>query len=1498
MKKIFFIIGFLLISQYPLEAQAWNAWQSIGPFCGDVQVLMPSQENPNILYAGNFGGIFQYNYANGNWVAIKGDLPNVKIQTITSSKTNNIYIGTSEQGIFKTIDNGKTWFQKNRELSNLDVHALFTHPLNSEIIYAGTYGEGVFKSENGGEFWMGISRGLDNLYINQIAAIPNQVNRLLVATNRGLFISDNNGAEWYSIFRDLQFTHIAAFVFEPAQSTILYAATMNEGVYKLNLLDSSTIPFNQGLPEKQILALACSYGSNKFLFAGTYSQGIFKRSLTAESWEPANEFLYASRIQAIVTHPINHEMVYAGTHEGGIYSSNDLGNSWDELNNGLAIASVNGIVIHPDFANRIFVGVRPAIFFYKGGSKYEARLSNYNINDFTAKAASELRLYAATETNGIMTSGDGGQSWFYMNTGLIYANTSITCLAFLAGPDTAGYAGTKDGKVFRYLNSRKAWVNIAGGLSENMGEINDLEIDPTNSSRIYAAASTGLYRKTKDSAWEKLTNELPYQKAILNLVIAPENSSVLYAVVQKDGIYKSINRGSNWFQISKTFPNTEITVVQIHPHRSDRIWTGTSNKGLFMSTNAGDSWFEVEAKSLPDNITRITVQDSLLYFGTKSNGCYYMTLAGRLDLPFAEIDFGSVNVGSQKTASLMLKNSGYDDLKILEVKSNRTDFFTSATTLKILPQESATINLVFTPASTQSFSTELIIKSNDPENPTRTIRLKGKGITPQIFSYDVNSIDFGKQLIGTAPLKNLALANSGDANLIISKIEINNQKFSIIDKLPITIEPGAKDFSLQIKFFPDSVKSESGIIRIFSNDLNETRNPLRIALQGEGASPLLQLNSPDSINFGEIQLTRSRDSSFAILNAGNYPLEISQIQKSRGDFQFPDNLPIMINPQTTFRLKVRFLPLSAGSISDTIKIRSNQPDSSKNPLRLRLKGVCIDVPVKLIADQLSMQFEAVPLYGTKELSFSLINQTFMDIAVKTIKCVPEMLQVNGPTTFVLKQGTQQVVKIQFKPNQVESVTGKVTVSYQSIVSDSLLMNVSGEVAFNEGTFKYQVPSGSEQNAFRMFSVPAILNQTDIKEIFTPGLGELSPKNWRLFNWENQQYAELGQNLISELKPGKAFWIISKTANQTDFGAGSTVTLSQPFRIILQPGWNQIGNPFTFPVSWRESKRMTPSATWLDTLYHYSGEYTMTDRLQPLEGYWVENRLKADTVHLVIPASKIAILEKLNSPQLKEAVWWLQIKATCELAHDFENFLGVANSATNEWDKYDHPEPPPVGEFISVCFPHPDWANSPNDYTSDFLPVGQNGWHWDFTVITNIPGREVQLQFENLAQIPSNYKISLYDQTTKIKQELNLKKRYTYLSLVKTPAERKFNLTVGIDDFIDEMDKNLPALPKNFELCQNFPNPLWLNDVDFRNSPEAMTIVQFELPIVSTVNIHVYNIIGREVKTLVKNQTLPAGIHFVKWDGQDEIGEYLPGGIYFYVLHAGDFQAVRKLIIIR
>ncbi len=1497
MKKFLFIIGYLLLLQIPLTAQSWNAWQSIGPFCGDVQVLITSPVNPNVLYAGNFGGIFEYNYVNGFWAPIKGNLPNLKIQTIAVTQSGIIYLGSSELGIYKTIDNGKTWSQKNRELSNLDVHALAIHPLNPNIIYAGTYGEGIFKSENGGEFWIGISRGLDNLYINQIAFLPNQTTRLLVATNRGLFISSEDGSEWHQIVRELQFTHISAFVFEPTSSSVLYTATINQGIYQLNLTDTTAVPFNQGLPEKQILTLAISHGANNTLFAGTYSQGIFRRRLNTDAWESANEFLFASRIQSLVTHPTNYEIVYAGTHEGGIYSSNDLGNSWDELNNGLAIASVNGIVIHPNMVDRIFVGVQPGIFLYKSGAKYEAKLSNYQINDFTAKLTPEFRLYAATEKNGIMTSGDAGQNWFYINSGLNYANTSISCLAFLNGSDTAGYAGTKDGKVFRYSDSRKAWENIAVNDANRFETIYDLEIDPRNSDRIYIASQKGLYRKTRKSGWDELSRELPTPNTVTSIAIAPENSALIYAVLPKFGLYKSLNMGANWFQISKTFPPTEITVIQIHPERPQRVLAGTTNKGLFMSTNAGDSWFAVEAEALPDNITRISIEDSNLYLGTKSNGCYYMTVTGRLDVSLGEIDFGSIRVGSKKSIQLIIINSGYDDLKILEVRINDSNFLASPNRYEILPQESNTLEVVFSPSSARSFSSELIIRSNDPENPTKSIPLKGQGIAPQIFCYDVTSIDFGKQLIRTPQQKSLAIANSGDADLIISKIDINNPKFKIMDNLPITIAPGAKDFPLQIQFQPDSVKVESAIMRIISNDLNETRNPLFIALQGEGATPLLQLNSPDSIDFGELALTRFSDSSFTIFNAGNFPLEINKIEKSRADFQFPDNVPIKINPQATHRLKVRFLPQASGFKSDTAYIFTNLPDSLKNPLPLYLKGTGIDAPVKLLTDQSSLQFESVPLYAMKESGFVLLNQTFMDIEIKSIQCVPDVLQVNGPTVFLLKQGTQQPVKIKFKPDKVESMSGTIKVHYQSIQPDSLQISVSGEVAFSDGTFKYQVPVGSEQNAFRMFSVPALLNQTDLKAIFTPALGELTPKNWRLFYWENNQYAELGQSLTNDLEPGRAFWIISKKSNQADFGAGSTVTRSHPFRIILYPGWNQIGNPFTFPVTWQDIKQQTPAAAWLDTLYHYSGEYTLTDQLQPFEGYWVENRLKTDTVHLVIPVLKKTTLKKINSP-LPETVWWLQINAGCDSTKDCINFLGVANSANEQWDKFDHPEPPAIGDFISLYFPHPDWRENPNNYTTDFLSAQQNQWSWDFTVATNIPGRDVKLDFENLARIPSNYSASLFDQSTRIKHDLSLKNSYNYLSSLKVPNERKFTLYVGTENLQDAKNDIQPELPKNFELCQNFPNPLWLNDVDFRNSPAVMTIVQFELPVVSEVNIQVYNIIGREVKTLVKNQSLPAGIHFVKWDGRDEVGEYLPGGIYFYVLHAGNFQAVRKMIIIR
>lgn len=88
-------------------------------------------------------------------------------------------------------------------------------------------------------------------------------------------------------------------------------------------------------------------------------------------------------------------------------------------------------------------------------------------------------------------------------------------------------------------------------------------------------------------------------------------------------------------------------------------------------------------------------------------------------------------------------------------------------------------------------------------------------------------------------------------------------------------------------------------------------------------------------------------------------------------------------------------------------------------------------------------------------------------------------------------------------------------------------------------------------------------------------------------------------------------------------------------------------------------------------------------------------------------------------------------------------------------------------------------------------------------------------------------------------------------------------------------------PGEFELFQNYPNPF---------NPE--TAISFQLSANSLVSMKVYDVVGREVTTLV-SENLAAGSYTYRWDAKG-----LAGGVYFYKLEAGDFSQTKKMLLIR
>ncbi len=118
--------------------------------------------------------------------------------------------------------------------------------------------------------------------------------------------------------------------------------------------------------------------------------------------------------------------------------------------------------------------------------------------------------------------------------------------------------------------------------------------------------------------------------------------------------------------------------------------------------------------------------------------------------------------------------------------------------------------------------------------------------------------------------------------------------------------------------------------------------------------------------------------------------------------------------------------------------------------------------------------------------------------------------------------------------------------------------------------------------------------------------------------------------------------------------------------------------------------------------------------------------------------------------------------------------------------------------------------------------------------------------------------------------------------------------LGMDDYLTIKYTQVPGILENgsepihsrVSLSVNHPNP-------FRE----MTQITYGLPYEMAVNISVYSALGQLIKTLVDDVTV-SGSHIVTWNGTDNNGRVIPGGIYFVRLAADQDVMIEKSILVK
>jgi len=290
-------------------------------------------------------------------------------------------------------------------------------------------------------------------------------------------------------------------------------------------------------------------------------------------------------------------------------------------------------------------------------------------------------------------------------------------------------------------------------------------------------------------------------------------------------------------------------------------------------------------------------------------------------------------------------------------------------------------------------------------------------------------------------------------------------------------------------------------------------------------------------------------------------------------------------------------------------------------------------------------------------------------------------------------------------------------------------------------------------------------------------------------------------------------------------------------------------------------------------------------LSDWNGHWLSAQTSNLTL-LVYPQFRTASssrMARINS-LATESDWLIHFDAEINGISDLLTDMGVAPDATAGFEPLlDLPTPPepPGGDFVLAYFSHPTWnpllGERYNADIQDPLTEGETRT-WTITVDGNTSD-QVQLTWGTLsADIPDYYTAFLTIENTGT--VVNMRDINTVTLAADFPQDLSIEIhaqVLSTDDII---------LPNQFAIYQNYPNPF-----------NPVTTLRYDLPEQANVNIIIYDMLGRQVKTLI-NQTQDAGYRSVIWDATNDYGKPVSAGIYLYQIQAGEYMQTKKMVLLK
>lgn len=474
-----------------------------------VRCLAANPELPDSVLAGTESGLFWSEDAGGRWLAGRGVDGPISALAVDSGRRAALYVGTSDRGIYRSEDFGKSLLATT--LAHGDVRAIAVHPRDRTVwaavdgsvfrsadkgwtwdsagsfgnrvlglafgargaaLYAATAGDGLFVTTDSGATWK--KTALANAFLTSILA-HGPDGGLLAGSPDGIFAS--SGARW-TLSRVGAVESIAPI--RPGA----WIAGAASGILRADT-GRRWIESNTGLTARSVYALARNPGGSAPVLAAT-SNGLVARSAEGR-WEPLPGTPPASAWYSIAAGETAASGLLAGS-AGEIGRSAGPGEGWSLL----PTPAVFGLAASKGIPGLAYAATRGGILRSEDGGVSWKDSSRGLARTFPLQlaidAASPSIVYAATAGAGVFRSNDGGASW--KAGGPELSRAIVRSIAPGVGATGVVYAGT-DGGVFGSVTGGRSWTALVDGLPR--APVYALTGDPAAPLTLYAGTAAGLF---------------------------------------------------------------------------------------------------------------------------------------------------------------------------------------------------------------------------------------------------------------------------------------------------------------------------------------------------------------------------------------------------------------------------------------------------------------------------------------------------------------------------------------------------------------------------------------------------------------------------------------------------------------------------------------------------------------------------------------------------------------------------------------------------------------------------------------------------------------------------------------------------------------------------------------------------------------------------------------------------------------------------------------------